>query len=130
MDHAPYILYLENEQTTNQDVFQALQSSGYNILNVTCHSQSIALIHKHKPTVVLLDLTYSDSCSWDLYRQIKGDKNLRGIPIIDIGKRVPVGGRMIMDDTLHSARDIEHLVRSVKALVPQSKMTMTETYDR
>ena len=121
MTNQHYILIMKEDHSITEKIHQLLQGAGYNILSVTSDEQGLALMHKHKPDVLLLDLTKPDTKSWNLFHAVKGDKTLAGIPVIDIGTRVPEGGRIIFDDYLPPVPDLDRVFRSIQALASKSR---------
>ena len=116
-----YILYIKEDHSAAHRICQLLELAGYNIVGVTDDKQGMEMLYRQKPDVLLLDLTQPDSQSWALFKAIKGDKKLAGIPIIDLGFRVPEGGRLVFDTHLPPVPDLNRMVRSVMALAPKSK---------
>jgi len=116
-----YILYLEEDHSAAHRICKLLELAGYSVVGVTNDKQGLEMLYRQKPDVLLLDLTQPDSQSWALFKAIKGNKNLAGIPIIDLGIRVPEGGRIVFDEYLPPVPDLDRMVRSVMALAPKSK---------
>jgi CheY-like chemotaxis protein len=100
-----------------------LTQSGYKVVCAPDNAQSLAMIRQHKPDVLILDLTRPDCENWELFHEIKADKNLAGIPIIDISPRIGQGGRIIIADQLSPSLDFERVVRSIKILARKCPAT-------
>ncbi len=123
MKNQNYILYLKDNCQTLEIIKNLLKSAGYNIRGISSDDQGIALMRKHKPDVVLLDLTDPEAKGWSLFRQIKNDASLSGIPIIDVSTRVPEAGRMVIDQQRAPSLDIERLIRSITILAAKSRIS-------
>lgn len=124
MNQEPYILYLKNNNhPLLKQVDHLLTQSGYKVVCAPDNARSLAMIRQHKPDVLILDLTRPDCENWELFHEIKADKNLAGIPIIDISPRIGQGGRIIIADQLSPSLDFERVLRSIKILARKRPTT-------
>lgn len=119
----PYILYIEDERPILELVHQALKLLGYKVVGAVSGKQGLALMREHKPDLLLLDLMMPDFNGWDVFREMKRDKELTHIPVIVITAQAPEYGRVILDDLppaddyITKPFDIEDLLRSVQNLL-------------
>lgn len=120
MNQKPYILYLKNgHQAFLEQLCHRLTQSGYNIIGTYYDERTLELIRQQKPDVLILDLTKQDCENWRLFRQIKTDKSLAGISIIDVSNRVAEKGRIVLDDQIQP--DLERVARSIEILARKSQ---------
>lgn len=120
MTDQPYILYIEDERPVIDLVRQALQTIPCPVTGITSVAEGLALMRSRPPNLLLLDLMMPDISGWDVYREIKVDPHLAGIPVIVITARVPENGRTIVDglppveDYITKPFSVAQLIRSVQ----------------
>ncbi|MEW5956645.1 MAG: response regulator [Chloroflexota bacterium] len=120
MADKPYILYIEDERPVIELVRQALQGMRLEVVGVTAAAEGLAAMRDHKPALLLLDLMMPDMSGWDLYRAMKADPNLAGIPVIVITAQVPETGCCIVpdlppvDDYITKPFSVARLIRAVQ----------------
>lgn len=59
-----------------------VEESGFNALVATNGEEALGIIKKEKPDLVLLDILMPRQSGIRLYRQLKGDKSLKHIPVV------------------------------------------------
>jgi DNA-binding response OmpR family regulator len=120
MSQKPYILYLKNgHHAFLEQLRHRLTQSGYSMIGTKYNEGTLELIRKQKPDVLVLDLTKQDCENWQLFRQIKADKSLTGISIIDVSIRVAEKGRIVLGDQIQP--DLERVARSIEILARKSQ---------
>ncbi len=118
-----YILYIEDESAMVDLVSRALKPSGYQVTPATSGRQGLAMIHKRKPDLVLLDLMMPGVNGWDVYREMKSNAHLTDIPVIALSARpLEKTGVIIkelppVDDYFVKPLDMEALISSVERLL-------------
>ncbi len=118
-----FILYIEDERPMLELVRQALKLFGYAVTGVTSGRQGLELMRKRKPDLLLLDLMMPDINGWDVYRAVKTDPELAGVPVVVITAKIPDRDRVIIDDLppvddyITKPFDVEHLIRAVQRLL-------------
>ena len=118
-----YVLYIEDERQVIDLVRDALKMTGYKVVGATSGRQGLTMMKERKPDLLLLDLMMPDINGWDVYREVKTDKQLADIPVIVVSAKVPDEGNIIIkdlppvDDYLTKPFDVEDLIRSVKQLL-------------
>jgi CheY-like chemotaxis protein len=114
------ILYVEDERPVMELVRQAFRLAGRSITAATSGEQAIDIMKRSIPNVVLLDLMMPNFNGWDVYREMKQDDRLAGIPVIVVTAKVPNRGKTIIDDLppvddyITKPFDVEQLIRSVE----------------
>jgi DNA-binding response OmpR family regulator len=123
-----YVLYIEDERPVIDLVREALKLAGFKVVGATSGRQGLALMRERKPDLILLDLMMPDINGWDVYREMKTDKNLSEIPVIVVSAKVPEQGKVIINDLppvedyITKPFDVEQLIRSVKNLLDNGKL--------
>jgi CheY-like chemotaxis protein len=93
---------------------------GYDLAGATTGRRGLELIRQQKPDLLLLDLMMPDFNGWDVYRELKKDPDLAGIPVIVITAKIPQQDRILVDglppvdDYITKPFDVERLIRSVQ----------------
>jgi DNA-binding response OmpR family regulator len=122
-----YILYIEDERPVIDLVREALSLAGYKVVGATSGRQGLALMRERKPDLILLDLMMPDINGWDVYREMKTDKNLADIPVIVVSAKAPEYDNIVIDDLppvedyITKPFDVEELIQSVKEILGNSK---------
>jgi two-component system response regulator VicR len=81
------ILYVEDEKEMLELTRIVLEKEGYEMLGAVGGAEGIAAIKREKPDLVLLDLMMPDIDGWEVYRQMKADKEVADTPVIIITAR-------------------------------------------
>lgn len=114
------ILYIEDERSTFELVSQALKPLGYRVVRATSGRQGLSMLKKEKPDLLLLDLMMPDLNGWDVYRAVKTDESLAGIPVIVISARPVEHERAVIADLppadayILKPFDVEQVIRVVQ----------------
>ena len=122
-----YVLYIEDERPVIDLVREALKLAGYKVVGATSGRQGLTMMKERKPDLLLLDLMMPDVNGWDVYREVKTDKQLADIPVIVISAKAPDEGNIIIkdlppvDDYLKKPFDVEDLIRTVKDILANGK---------
>ena len=122
-----YVLYIEDERQMIDLVREALKLAGYKVVGATSGRQGLTMMRERKPDLLLLDLMMPDINGWDVYREVKTDKQLADIPVVVVSAKVPDEGNIIIkdlppvDDYITKPFDVEDVIRSVKELLANGK---------
>ncbi len=81
------ILCIEDEAEMIDLTRLVLEREGFEVLGAVGGAQGLELLKKEKPDLVLLDLMMPDMDGWEVYRQMKADKELSDIPVIVVTAR-------------------------------------------
>ena len=87
MSQKKRILYIEDEKEMLELTRIVLEREGYEMLAAVGGAEGIATVKREKPDLVLLDLMMPDVDGWEVYRQMKADKEVADIPVIIITAR-------------------------------------------
>jgi len=87
MSQKKRILYIEDEKEMLELTRIVLEREGYEMLAAVGGADGIEAVKREKPDLVLLDLMMPDVDGWEVYRQMKADKEVADIPVIIITAR-------------------------------------------
>ena len=77
-----HILCIEDEPEMIELVRLILERKGFRVTGALGGAQGLEALRKEKPDLILLDLMMPDIEGWEVYRQMKADPTLAGIPVI------------------------------------------------
>lgn len=81
------ILCIEDEAEMIDLTRLVLEREGYQVFGAVGGRHGLELIRQEKPDLILLDLMMPDVDGWEVYRQMKADKELAHIPVIIVTAR-------------------------------------------
>ena len=81
------ILSIEDDPEMSSLIQLIFERKGHRVIGARRGELGLELIKSLKPDVLLLDLMLPDIDGWDLYRQMKIDKELAKVPIIIVSAR-------------------------------------------
>ena len=84
MTNEPYILYIEDERSMIDLVYQALKLLGYKVVGAVSGKQGMGLIQQRLPDLLLLDLMMPGIDGFTIVEAMKADTILKEIPIVVI----------------------------------------------
>jgi two-component system response regulator VicR len=76
------ILCIEDEPEMIDLIRLILERKGFEVVGAVGGQEGLDAIRREKPVLVLLDLMMPDVDGWEVYRQMKADKELQDIPVI------------------------------------------------
>ena len=87
MDSQLRILSIEDDPEMRGLIQLIFERLGHRVYGVRRGDFGLEFLHSLKPDVLLLDLMLPDIDGWEVYRQIKSDKDLSKIPVIIVSAR-------------------------------------------
>jgi len=78
------VLIIEDNQLNLKLFHDILTASGFETIAATRGMYGLSLVKRHRPDLVVIDIQLPDISGLDVIRLIKGDKNLRGIPVLAV----------------------------------------------
>jgi DNA-binding response OmpR family regulator len=81
------ILCIEDEAEMIELTRLVLEREGFEVAGAVGGAKGLASLKEEKPDLVLLDLMMPDMDGWEVYRQMKADKELADIPVIVVTAR-------------------------------------------
>ncbi|MCF8168910.1 MAG: response regulator, partial [Rhodoferax sp.] len=88
VSEVPLILVVDDSITVRRVTQRLLKREGYRVALAADGLQALERLQDEKPTVVLSDIEMPRMDGFDLARNIRGDANLRDLPIIMITSRI------------------------------------------
>lgn len=76
------ILCIEDESEMIDLMRLILERQGFDFVGAEGGQAGLDIIRRENPDLVLLDLMMPGVDGWEVYRQIRADEELRGIPVI------------------------------------------------
>ena len=76
------ILCIEDEPEMIDLIRLILERKGFEVLGAVGGQEGLEVVRSEKPDLVLLDLMMPDVDGWEVYRQMKADKEVQDIPVI------------------------------------------------
>jgi len=76
------VLIIEDDTQVRQFITLLLELEGFNTLQAIDGDKGLRLARKERVALVLLDLRLPGRDGWSVLEEIKGDTNLRNIPVI------------------------------------------------
>lgn len=83
----PMILYIDDEPGMIDLVRLVLERRGCRVVGAFNAQAGIEAMHQEKPDLVLLDIMMPQQDGWEVYRYIRGNPDLNGLPVIIISAR-------------------------------------------
>ncbi len=87
MDDQARILSIEDDAEMRGLIQLILERKGHHVIGVKRGEAGLELLKSLKPDVLLLDLMLPDIDGWEIYHEMKADKELMSVPIIIITAR-------------------------------------------
>jgi CheY-like chemotaxis protein len=109
-----------DDEPFNLDVLQQeLEELDYQLITAANGQEALSKIKSHQPDLILLDLMMPVLDGFAVLAEIKGDNNLRDIPVIivsaaDDSKSIVKGIKQGADDYITKPIDADHLKKKVK----------------
>jgi len=76
------ILCIEDEPEMIDLIRLILERKGFDVLGAVGGQEGLDAVRREKPDLVLLDLMMPDVDGWEVYRQMKADRELQSIPVV------------------------------------------------
>ncbi|MFN8455822.1 MAG: response regulator transcription factor [Anaerolineae bacterium] len=119
MTNQARILSIEDDPEMSTLIQLIFQRKGHHVMGVRRGELGLEFLKSLKPDVLLLDLMLPDIDGWELYRQMKRDRELSKVPIIIVSARSEAqdaakGFRVIDNDRfIEKPFEIKALVEAV-----------------
>jgi CheY-like chemotaxis protein len=89
----PEILLIEDNEQNRYLATFLLEKHGYKVVSAVDGPSGIALAHKIRPVLILLDIQLPGMDGYAVARELRNDETLRHIPIIAVTSYAMVGDR-------------------------------------
>ena len=123
------ILCIEDEADMIDLTRLVLEREGYQVLGAVGGARGLEIIRQEKPDLVLLDLMMPDVDGWEVYRQMKADKELAQIPVIVVTARAQSIDKVLglqvakVDDYITKPFGPTELLDSISRIFPDDQPT-------
>jgi DNA-binding response OmpR family regulator len=120
------ILSIEDDPEMSGLIQLIFERKGHRVIGARRGELGLELIKSLKPDVLLLDLMLPDIDGWDLYRQMKDDKELAKVPIIIVSARseeqdAASGLRVVNHDRfIQKPFEVKELIDTVTTMLERS----------
>ena len=116
------VLIIEDNDKNMKLARDVLQAKGYQTLEAVTGEEGVKLVKEKKPDLVLMDIQLPGINGIEAFRQIRGDANTRGIPVVALTASVTPTDRSAIaaagfDAFLGKPIDLKEFLDTVKRLV-------------
>jgi CheY-like chemotaxis protein len=117
------VLCVEDNMQNRLLVNRILTSRGYTVIEAEDGLAGLEMIRQHKPPLVLLDINLPGIDGLDIVAKVKGDNELRHIPVIALTASAMQGDRERFlaagcDDYLSKPIQVQELIQIVNQYYP------------
>ena len=121
----PKILLVEDNEMNRDMLSRRLIKRGFDVVTAIDGQQGVDMAGSDEPELILLDMSLPILDGWDAARQIKGNPETAGIPIIALTAHALAGDREKAleagcDDYDTKPVDFKRLMEKIEALLPDS----------
>ena len=102
------ILCIEDEKEMIDLMRLILERRGFDFIGAEGGQAGLEVIRAEKPDLVLLDLMMPGVDGWEVYRQLKADEELKGIPVIVVTAKAQSIDKVL---GLHIARVQDYITK-------------------
>ncbi len=123
------ILSIEDDPEMSSLIQLIFERKGHRVIGVRRGELGLEFLKSLKPDVLLLDLMLPDIDGWDLYRQMKNDRELAKVPIIIVSARskeqdAANGLHVINNDRfIEKPFEVKDLIDTVNGLLEKSPVS-------
>ena len=107
MKHQARILSIEDNPQMSVLIQLIFERQGHRVIGVRRGELGLEFLKNLNPDVLLLDLMLPDIDGWQLYRQMKADKELAKVPVVVVSARNPEHDREQGDFVIDSDRFVQ-----------------------
>jgi len=120
------VLIIEDNDKNMKLARDVLQAKGYQTLEAVSGEEGVKLAKEKKPDLVLMDIQLPGINGIEAFRQIRGDANTRGIPVVALTASVTPTDRSAIaaagfDAFLGKPINLKEFLDTVKRLVSAPK---------
>lgn len=119
------ILSIEDDANMRGLIQLIFERQGHRVIGANLGDFGLEFLHSLKPDVLLLDLMLPDIDGWEIYRQMKEDKELSKIPVIIVSAKseaqdAAAGLRVVGNDRfVEKPFEVQNLINVVNEITAQ-----------
>jgi DNA-binding NarL/FixJ family response regulator len=118
------ILCVEDEEDLRTDIAEELAAANYDVLQASNGREAVALLERHRPDLVLCDITMPGLGGYDVLKAMREQNNLADVPFIFLTaladrNDVLVGKQAGADDYLVKPLDYDILLATISTRLEQ-----------
>ena len=121
------VLCIEDHPEMIELIRLILGREGFEVEGAAGGREGLKIIQEDPPDLILLDLMMPDMDGWEVYRQIRADEALKGIPVIAVTAKAQSIDRVLglhiagMDDYITKPFGHKELITSVERVLGLSR---------
>lgn len=117
----PIHVLIVEDNVDNRDMMQfLLERAGYTVSTAETGKEALAIAHREKPDVILMDLSMPEMDGWTAARELRKDPLLVDVPLIAVtAHTLPGDRRRVLDSGFDSYMSKPINVRMFDAMVAQ-----------
>jgi DNA-binding response OmpR family regulator len=122
-DDKKRVVCVEDEPEMIDLIRLILSRKGFEVIGANGGKKGLDAIREQKPDLVLLDLMMPDMDGWEVYQQIKADKETRDIPVIVVTAKAQSIDKVLglhiakVDDYISKPFSPQELLESVEQVL-------------
>ena len=89
----PRVLLVEDNEVNRRMLTRRLSKRGYDVSVAEDGAEGVATARSERPDIILMDMSLPVMHGWDATRELKGDAETSGIPIIALTAHAMSGDR-------------------------------------
>jgi DNA-binding response OmpR family regulator len=82
MNRPPLVFIIDDEEDITTFLGLALEDAGYRVMTTTEPTRALALLRRHRPDLICLDLLMPERMGTSLYLEIRRDVELADTPVL------------------------------------------------
>ena len=114
-----FVLVVDDNPETLNLLARALESDGIQVRTATSVLRAIEALHdgSPRPALIITDLVMPQTTGWDFLKYLRGETDLRSLPVIAITGAEPGEGEALADLVLQKPVDPVQLGDTVRTLL-------------
>jgi CheY-like chemotaxis protein len=89
----PNLLLVEDNEVNRRMLARRLSKRGYDVSIAGDGAEAVTAARSERPDIILMDMSLPVVTGWDATRELKGDPETQGIPIIALTAHAMAGDR-------------------------------------
>ncbi|EAW38720.1 response regulator transcription factor [Lyngbya sp. PCC 8106] len=129
------ILVVDDDFGTRLSISDYLEISGYTVISAENGQEALELVDKHKPHLIVTDITMPEMDGYDLVKRIRSRPAFRLLPVIFLTAHTAIqsrirGYQLGCDNYLPKPFELDELGVVIRALLERSQLIESELRSR